>query len=445
LSPSRRALRAGALASAFLDGDWSSAGLLRRGALVAGHARPSLRTLVRRVLRAYHHPPWDRPRELAAWIAANSAFDAVRIDEPGGPTRRWLPFQPAMGSMPWPVPPIPTLGELAVFLDLRAGELAWLADVRSLERQVEAEQLRNYRYRWIAKSEGGLRLLEAPKERLRRVQRHLLRTILDRIAPHEAAHGFVAGRSVLTFVRPHAGAPVVARIDLEDFFGSVSAGRVYGIFRCAGYPEAVAHTLTGLTTNVAPLAVWRDAPELPDAGGHESRHRLGRRLATPHLPQGAPTSPALANLCAHGLDRRLAGLAARFGLAYTRYADDLAFSGSPGRRVMARFLELVGQIALEEGFRVNVRKTQVLTQAARQRLAGLVVNRHPNLERRERDTLRAILHRAARDGLEGQNRSGQPHLADHLAGRVAWAAMVNPERAAPLRRLLNALTSEGGA
>jgi hypothetical protein len=346
-----------------------------------------------------------------------------------------------MGTMPWPVPPIPTQGELAGFLDLRAVDLAWLADVRSLERRVETEQLRHYRYRWIQKSGGGLRLLEAPKERLRRVQRQLLHTILEHIPPHPAAHGFVPGRSVLTFARPHAGKAVLVRVDLEDFFGSVSAGRIFGVFRCAGYPESVAHALTGLTTNVVPLGVWQAAPE-PRTGDLESRFQQGRRLATPHLPQGAPTSPALANLCAYGLDRRLAGLAAGFGLAYTRYADDLAFSGSPSRRTVARLLELARTIAIDEGFSVNERKTQVRTQAARQRLAGVVINRHPNLERRERDVLRAILYNTGRDGLENQNRAGLPRMAEHLAGRVAWAALVNPDQATRLERFLAAVTHQ---
>ena len=93
-------------------------------------------------------------------------------------------------------------------------------------------------------------------------------------------------------------------LDLEDFFASVSAARVYGIFRAAGYPEPVAHTLTGLCTNVVPAA-----ESVP------GDFRLARRLATPHLPQGAPTSPALANLVAFHLDVRLSGLAGAIALS----------------------------------------------------------------------------------------------------------------------------------
>src|SRR5579859_5130767 len=203
--------RAQALAMAFLDGDWSRDGLTRRGALVVGHARPSLRSLVRSVLRGYPRPPWDRPRELAVWLSTRTAFETLRSEpwaEVTPDAGRWLPFQPAMGAMPWRVPAIPTSGELAHLLDLSLGELAWFADVKSLEKRAADERLRNYRYRWISKANGRLRLVEAPKTRLRECQRLLLRTILDRIPAHPATHGFVAGRSPLTFVEPHQGADV---------------------------------------------------------------------------------------------------------------------------------------------------------------------------------------------------------------------------------------------
>ena len=88
------------------------------------------------------------------------------------------------------------------------------------------------------------------------------------------------------------------RLDLEDFFASVPAGRVFGIFRTAGYPEAVAHVLTALCPTVVPATEWARIPRPSDPRQVQRHARLGRRLATPHLPQGAPTSPALASLAA---------------------------------------------------------------------------------------------------------------------------------------------------
>jgi len=434
---STNAVWAQSLAYAYLDGDWTAEALIRRSALVLGHTRPEMRRLARRVLRAYPRPPLDRPRELAAWVAANDAF---RPAVAGARPSRWLPFQPAMGHMPWPVPAIPTAGELAHFLSVTVNDLAWFADVRSLERRVADDRLRNYRYRWLRKAAGGLRLIESPKQRLREIQRHLLATILNRVPPHSAAHGFVHGRSAITFARDHSGSDVVIRLDLHDFFGSITAGRIYGVFRTAGYPESVSHTLTGLTTNVAPLAVWNEAPRPVQASGALNEHfMLGKRLATPHLPQGAPTSPALANLCAHGLDRRLAGLAESARLHYSRYADDLAFSGSPNRTAVPRLIELIRSIADEEGFRINESKTVVMGKGHRQRLAGAVVNVTPNVDRAAYDRLRATLHNVAINGLEAENRGGHPRFAEHLAGRVSWAASLNPNRERGLNRLLRSI------
>jgi hypothetical protein len=116
------------------------------------------------------------------------------------------------------------------------------------------------------------------------------------------------------------------RLDLESFFTSVDVGRVYGIFRLAGYPEPVAHALAGICTTVTPPYVLRDAPQTV-VGLREQRRRMLQRLRSPHLAQGSPTSTALANLSAFGLDRRLDGLAGKLGATYTRYADDLIFSG----------------------------------------------------------------------------------------------------------------------
>jgi hypothetical protein len=162
---------------------------------------------------------------------------------------------------------------------------------------------------------------------------------------------------------------------------------------------------------------------------------LAALLRAPHLPQGAPTSPALANLCAFRLDRRLDGLARRFTLTYARYADDLAFSGDPIRGQVEKLVVAVERLARDEGFRVRPDKTTIRRRSESQRLAGLVVNARP-APRDEYDRLRAILHDAAAHGLAAANRDGHPDFAAHLTGRVAWVAHGHPARAAELHRLL---------
>ena len=333
-----------------------------------------------------------------------------------------------MAAMPWPVVELPHQGELERLLDVDAGELAWFADTRGWERQV-SEPLRHYH--WIvAPKRNGVRLLAAPKPRLKEIQRRLLRHVLTAIPLHPFAHGGVPGRSVRTALAPHAGARIVIRADLEMFFSVIAAGRVYGILRQAGYPESVAYTITGLCTTVVPREVWQQVRTPKD---FERHRRLGRALATPHLPQGAPTSPALANLVAFSLDRRLAGLARAFGARYTRYVDDLTFSG--GNRLRAgrsAFVDGVAKIARDEGFRLVDAKTVVLGSAGRQHALGAVINDHPTLVRSERDALRALLHNCATHGWRSQAR-GHDAFPDHVLGRIGHVAGLDPVLGAKLR------------
>jgi retron-type reverse transcriptase len=344
-----------------------------------------------------------------------------------------------MGPRRWPVPPIDDVGRLATWLGVKPAHLDWFADVRSLERGVDDERLRHHHRRWIAKPDGSARLLEAPKREMKDLQRQVLHQILDRIPPHPAAHGFHPGRSLHTAAAPHVGRAVVLRFDLEAFFTSVSAGRVFGIFRQAGYPEPVAHTLAALCTTATPPAVLRAAPRLPARAGSaevDRRRRLLSTLAGPHLAQGAPTSPALASLAAHRLDRRLAGLAQRLGARYTRYADDLVLSGErdPLLRGADRVTRLVAVIAADEGFRLHAGKTRIATAARRQTVTGIVVNERPNAPRAEYDRLKAVLHDAARNGPAAANRAGHADFRAHLLGRISWVRSTNPERAAKLDR-----------
>ena len=314
-----------------------------------------------------------------------------------------------MGRTPWPIAELPELSAVARLLNVDQGELDWFADVRGWERRCP-EPLRHYRWRTVARVGGGSRLVAAPKPRLKEIQRRLIRHVLGRIPVHDAAHGGVGGRSVRTALTPHAGHAVVIRMDLAQFYASIPAGRIYGLLRTAGLPEAVAFTMTGLVTTVAPLEVSRDP-----------------LLAVPHLPQGAPTSPQLANLIAFSLDRRLTGLAERFGAAYTRYVDDLAFSGDSLRNARSRFVDLAGEIVRDEGFTVNERKTVVLGSAGRQQVLSAVINAHPAVPRPERDELRAILHNCVVHGWASQARGlSRDEFREHLLGRVAWVGSLHP-------------------
>jgi len=164
-------------------------------------------------------------------------------------------------------------------------------------------------------------------------------------------------------------------------------------------------------------------------------------LRAPHLCQGSPTSPALANLAAFGLDRRLRALAESFSVRYTRYADDLAFSGgSSFERHALSFVKIVSAIIEDEAFVVAVEKTQVRTASQRQVLTGLVVNEHLNVHRRDYDQLKAILHEAIVSGPEQANRSDHQQFRSHLEGRIGFVHATNPHRATKLWKKFDQIT-----
>lgn len=427
------------VAAAALDGPWRLEPLTERLARCPGWSRSAeIGDVVSLLLSRWR----TKPRHTSHWADAWSDDRATRIVAllTARVDNRPITFtDPPPPVWRWPVHSWTTVDQLSVGLDLRDGELDWFSDVGGWLRTAPDGPLHHYRHRWTASRSGTPRLLETPAPRIQELQRRIARRVLDHIPVHDAAHGYVRGRSARTLAALHSGREMVVRLDLEGFFSHVTGHRVTQLFLAAGYPPAVASALAGLLVTTTPVRILRTAPSPTSAVGVEPRRRLLERLARTHLPQGAPTSPSVANLVAHRLDRRLAGLASAVGATYGRYADDLVFSGDrtlPAHGIAAR----VTAIAVEEGFRVRRDKTRVMPAHHRQRVTGLVVNASPSVQRKEYDALRALLHNCARTGPEAQNRTAEPAFRDHLQGRISWIASTNPARGARLNALFAAIS-----
>jgi len=438
--PIRESL-AGALVDAFLGGSWTFEGLSSRAGLLFAidRQREWLDSLVAAVLVAFPaNSPRPTIRTLKSFVIHNT--QVRRSERREGEVRlkrrrpEWKPsMQPADGEPSrWTIPAIVSPGQLADWLGLTPGELNWFADSAGWGCDSPSEPLRHYRYQWIQKPSGGIRLLESPKPRLKCIQRKVLDEIIGCVPVHDAAHAFRSGRSIVSHVTPHACQHVILHIDLREFFPSVRASQVNATFRTMGYPEKVASLLTGLCTVSTPSQVLHHGIQRVRDEGTWLRHRA------PHLPQGAPTSPALANLCARRLDARLAGLARVAEVTYTRYADDLVFSGGCElAKSLPRFRILVNAIILDEGFEIRHRKTHVMIEGTRQQISGIRVNHHPNIPRETYDELKAILHNCRRFGWQSENREEHPHFREHVQGRLAYWSSICPERIAKLQQMFD--------
>jgi len=427
-----------ALARSILAGEPAVNAVAARVRRTLGENWRWIRTLAERYEQVFGSGTRPRRREVMEFLWADNGLhhakhkykDKLRIAEWVAEPAR---MQPVDAARDWAAPRIESVGELAAWLCVSEGELEWFADLKRMNARTKNATIQHYHYRVLAKKFGSIRLIEAPKKKLKELQGVILRELLEAIPSHPAAHGFVKGRSIKTFAAPHVGRRVVLRMDLRDFFASISGPRVQALFRTAGYPDAVADRLGGICTNAAPRGMWSSLGKGLDPLARSEARAL---YSWPHLPQGAPTSPALANLCAWRVDCRLSGLARTAGANYTRYADDLAFSGDEEfERCVERFALRAAAILLEEGFQVHHRKTRVMRQGVRQYLAGIVTNKRINVVRADFDKLKAILTNCVRDGAESQNREGHPAFRLHLDGRVGFVEMVNPAKGARLRKI----------
>jgi RNA-directed DNA polymerase len=419
------------LARCFLAGEPSIEQIILRSNQALGRSYLWVRPLARRYLQGTAGQIRLRHRDVVQFILRDPAWNQAVAEETHKVSVEHWPvepqhMQPIAAARTWNVPTLETVGALADWLWLEYGELDWFADLKGLTYKSSDPKLRHYFYHLFPKPSGGVRLVESPKRRLKKLQREILSGNLDQVPCHPAAHGFIKGRSIGTFAAPHVGQGVVLRMDLQNFFTSIGRPRLQTFFRMMGYPESVADLLGGLCTTATPHDVCHDALH-----------------SRPHLPQGAPTSPALANICAFRIDCRLSGLAKSAGAEYTRYADDLAFSGGQAfERSAEQFALRAAAILLEEGFQVNHPKTRIMHQGVRQYLAGIVANQKVNVIRDDFDRLKAILTNCVRHGPESQNREAHPAFRSHLEGRIAFVDMINPAKAKRLRAIFEQIQWE---
>jgi len=240
----------------------------------------------------------------------------------------------------------------------------------------------------IKKKNGEYREINAPRVFLKTVQRYILDCVLGPVKPHKCAVGFRRSFSPATGAERHVGHKFVWNIDLRDFFPSIKKEMVTTVFEKIGLPHKGAYFLAGLC------------------------------CLEGKLPQGAPTSPALANLVFIQADRRIANLAQKHGITYTRYADDLTFSYD--EPIDPAFRKTVTEMVGQLGFSINTRKTRLMGPRCRREVTGLTVNEKVSIPRTVRRKLRAMFHKVS------QNPEEFADAREKLLGFASWVSVYHP-------------------
>lgn len=310
-------------------------------------------------------------------------------------------------------------------------------------REVVSRARDPYRSIEVPKKRGGARSISAPEPILMDVQHWILRQLLTQTDPHHCSYAYQPGMSIVACASQHIGAKWMLKLDLHDFFGSIEERDVYRVFRRTGYSKLLAFELSRITTR---LEVHDRAPS------------TGVRLRIPAytsalqgtLPQGAPTSGALANEAARRLDNLLHGFSTAHKLVYTRYSDDLIFSSSQAfsRPVVERLLPALSGLISAAGFTLHRSKTRIIPPGARRVVLGLLVDDSVRLLPEHRRLIEVHLRGCRDNGLANHalHRGFDSALTfiNHLDGWISFALGVDRSRAHGWRLAFKEiLTKEG--
>lgn len=250
---------------------------------------------------------------------------------------------------------------------------------------------RFYRTFSVPKKAGGFRKIDEPLPTLKEIQRFVLDNILAKVSLSKASKAFSAKSSIKKNARIHLRQPVILKVDIKDFFPSIVVGRVRAVFFELGYTSQ-------LSTLFARICCFENC-----------------------LPQGAPTSPALANIICRGLDEDLLNYCLERGLRYTRYADDIAISG---RRIAGVNIHDIRNTVKRHRFSLNERKTNILRDGSRKVVTGIVVNEKMTAPRAIRREFRKNIYYIRKYGVDGHVRRINERRKNYLLHLMGIAIFI---------------------
>lgn len=285
----------------------------------------------------------------------------------------------------------------------------------------------------VKKKSGDDRIIHAPKNGLKAIQKCLNLILQIVYQPHKAASGFVPGKSIVDNAKHHIGSIYVYNIDLKDFFPSIDQARIWGRLKNAPFNLNESNGNEILANIIAALCCQEMLVERID----ENKNWI--KVIKNVLPQGAPTSPTISNIICERLDVRLTGVAKRFGLKYSRYADDITFSSMHNvYQNNSEFLAEVERIITDQNFTIKQSKTRLQKQGYRQEVTGLLVNDKVNVQKRYIKQLRTWLYLMEKYSYEKANayflqhyisdkghvKKNIPVMQNVIAGKLEYLKMI---------------------
>ncbi|WP_104126696.1 reverse transcriptase family protein [Cryobacterium sp. Y57] len=292
------------------------------------------------------------------------------------------------------------------------------------------------------KDDGSFRFISSPRPDLMHAQRWLLEHVLGNLDLHEAAFAYRKGVSIVHCAEVHVGAKWLVKMDLHNFFGEISESRVYSVFRNLNLSPLLSFEIARICTRVPSEAEMTGKVRLFSA---YSQHAEGV------LPQGAPTSGAIANAVATALDVKLDAIASRRGFVYTRYSDDLTMSTHEkiSRDDASKLIADFARAIHGAGFRVHSNKTRVITPGARKVVLGLLVGDRnvrllPEFKRQVLNHIRGVRNNGLVAHAAHRRFRSSLSMVNYLDGCLAFAHGVDREwAAAATSSWREALTNDG--
>lgn len=337
------------------------------------------------------------------------------------------------------LPSILSLNHLAVRCGVPYSDLREFVSRRPIDKDEPSMPYDNFS---IRKRSGGRRFIHVPNRQLMRVQRWINHHVLQEVKPHRASHAFSRKSSIKKCAQVHCGSAWLVKLDISDFFESVSEIQVFRAFKGMGYSPLVAFELARICTIRTPthsprqhFKQWLVRKANQTIYAYNDRY-LG------YLPQGAPTSPLLANLVMRQCDKDLSEIATKYGMKYTRYSDDLAFSSPDpalGRDACRKLIFEVYAVLSQAGYRLNARKSTIVPPSARKLVLGLTIDgAEPGLTKEFKDRLRQHIYYLEKLGPVDHafNRKFDSvwGMKAHIRGLIDFAKMIEPDYAAVCKK-----------